>query len=181
MAPKADILELSRVAPAPGDGRRLDVDVVPGALLYGGQDYEVAGRAATARLDVSRTTTGYAMRLRFVADVSGPCVRCLEQATVAVEVDSREVADEGGAGAEADLHSPYVSGDDLDVAAWAHDALALAMPAKVLCRADCAGLCPVCGEPLNEAAAGAHDHEAAPDPRWDRLRELKLEQRESTQ
>jgi len=176
MAQKADILELSRVAPAPGDGRRLEVDVVPGRLSYGGQDYEVAGGRAAARLDVSRTTAGYALRLRFAADVSGPCVRCLDAAAVTVEVDAREVehaADDGPD--EADLKSPYVSGDELDVAAWAHDTLALAMPGKFLCRPDCAGLCPVCGESLNDADPTVHEHESAPDPRWDKLRELKLE------
>jgi len=180
MAPKADILDLSRVVSAPGDGSRLDLDVVPGRLVYGGQDYGVAGHAATARLDASRTTTGYAMRLRFVADVSGPCVRCLEPATVAVEVDSREVEDNSGEGSEADLRSPYVSGDELDLAAWAHDALALAMPEKFLCSDECAGLCPVCGESLNDGAPDTHDHETAPDPRWDKLRELKLEGPESS-
>ncbi len=175
MAPKADILDLSRFAPAPGDGRRLDLDIVPGELVYGGQDYEVAGRAATARLDVSRTTAGYALRLRFDTDITGPCVRCLESATVGVEVDAREVEERGVEGPEEDLHSPYVNGNELDLAAWAHDALALAMFAKFLCRPDCAGLCPVCGEPLNDAAPGRHDHESAPDPRWDKLRELKFD------
>jgi uncharacterized protein len=47
------------------------------------------------------------------------------------------------------------------------------MPAQVLCRPDCLGLCPQCGANLN--ADPAHAHEAAPDPRWAKLRELKLE------
>jgi len=44
----------------------------------------------------------------------------------------------------------------------------------VLCRDDCAGLCPVCAADLNEAGPG-HRHERAPDSRWAKLRELKLE------
>jgi uncharacterized protein len=48
------------------------------------------------------------------------------------------------------------------------------MPAQVLCRADCAGLCPVCGIDLNEAPPD-HAHERAPDPRWAALRELELD------
>ena len=62
----------------------------------------------------------------------------------------------------------------LDLAAWARDAFALAAPVKVLCREDCAGLCPVCAADLNEARPG-HHHETAPRPRWAKLRELKLE------
>ena len=85
-------------------------------------------------------------------------------------VDAREV-DQPNGGEE--LTSPYVDGDQLDLHAWAHDAFALAMPAQVLCLPDCLGLCPQCGANLN--ADPAHAHEAAPDPRWAKLRELKLE------
>jgi uncharacterized protein len=173
MAQQADSIDLSRVAASPGEGARLDVDVNPGALSYGDEHYELGDRRATARVDVSRTTTGYALRLRFAGDVVGPCVRCLEGAAVRVEVDAREVSQSGGA--DEDLHSPYVTGDELDLTAWAHDALALAMPGKFLCRSDCAGLCAVCGESLNDADPAEHRHESAPDPRWDKLRELKLE------
>jgi uncharacterized protein len=173
MAQKADTLDLSRFVPSPGDGRRVDVDVAPGTLVYGDQPYEVRGGTTPARIDLSRTTTGYALRLRFDADLEGPCVRCLEPAAQVVSVDAREVS-ELDAGEE-ELQSPYVTDDELDLRAWAHDALALAMPEKFLCRADCAGLCSVCGEPLNDAEAGAHDHEKAPDPRWDKLRELQSE------
>ena len=100
-------------------------------------------------------------------------MRCLEPAAQIVSVDAREVAARDAV--EEELQSPYVTDDELDLATWAHDALALAMPEKFLCRPDCAGLCGVCGESLNDAAPGAHDHESAPDPRWDKLRELQSE------
>jgi uncharacterized protein len=61
----------------------------------------------------------------------------------------------------------------LDLAAWARDAYALALPAQVVCREDCAGLCPKCGVNLNEDPG--HAHEAEPDPRWAKLRELRFE------
>jgi uncharacterized protein len=62
----------------------------------------------------------------------------------------------------------------LDLHAWARDALALALPAKVLCRDDCAGLCPRCGADLN-AAGAEHHHEREPDPRWAKLSELRFD------
>jgi uncharacterized protein len=170
---KADTLDLSRFAPAPGDGRRVEVDAAPGRLVYGDQPYEVEGGTVPARIDLSRTTTGYALRLRFDAPLAGTCVRCLEPAAQVVSVDAREVAARDAS--EEELQSPYVAGDELDLASWAHDALALAMPDKFLCRDDCAGLCGVCGESLNDAEPGAHEHEKAPDPRWDKLRELQSE------
>ncbi len=89
----------------------------------------------------------------------------------AVSVSAREV-DLAGGGAE--LESPYVRDGNLDVAAWARDALALALPEKILCREDCRGICPVCAADLN-AAGDDHFHESAPDPRWAKLRELRPE------
>jgi len=117
------------------------------------------------------TNGGYALRLQFSAALSGPCMRCLKEARPSVSVEAREV-DAPGGGEE--LESPYVSHEMLDLGAWTHDAFALAAPLKVLCREDCAGLCPVCAADLN-LAGPEHGHRQAPDPRWAKLRELKLE------
>jgi uncharacterized protein len=173
MAQRADIVDLSRMVRSPGDGRRLDVDVKPGRLSYGDQRYGVVGGTAPARLDISRTAAGYALRLRFEAEVEGPCTRCLDHAEMTVAVDAREVDQPGGESDE--LRSPYVEGDDLDIEAWSHDALALAMPGKFLCRADCAGLCAVCGASLNDADPEEHRHESGGDSRFEKLRELRFD------
>ena len=78
-----------------------------------------------------------------------------------------------GADADEELRSPYVVDDTLDLSAWARDALALQLPDKILCRPDCAGLCPVCGKDLN---AEPHEHvEERLDPRWAKLSELRQE------
>ena len=166
-------IDLARFALRSGEGRRIDLPADPGQLELGGGGYTVAGGSVQARLDLSRTAAGYAVRMRFVAHIAGPCVRCLEDADVAVEVDAREVDQPGSLDEE--LRSPYIEGDELDLGAWAHDALALALPLQPLCRPDCRGLCPVCGASLNDADPAEHDHARQPDPRWDKLRELKLD------
>jgi uncharacterized protein len=166
-------IDLARFALHPGEGRRLDVEADPGELELGGQRYAVAGDTVEARLDLSRTAAGYAIRMRFTAHVSGPCMRCLAAADVPVEVDAREV-DQPQSGDE-ELQSPYVEGDELELSSWVHDALVLALPIQLLCRPDCRGLCPVCGVSLNDADPEEHRHESAPDPRWDKLRELRLD------
>jgi hypothetical protein len=56
-----------------------------------------------------------------------------------------------------------------DVEAWARDALVFALPQKILCRPECAGLCPRCGERL-EQGVEHHCGEEETDPRWDKLR-----------
>jgi uncharacterized protein len=111
------------------------------------------------------------MRLRYEARLEGPCMRCLEGARRGVAVDAREV-DQPGGGDE--LDSPYLDQEQLDLRGWARDALMLALPAQIVCSEDCLGLCPTCGENLNEAGAG-HRHEREPDPRWAALRTLKLD------
>jgi uncharacterized protein len=167
------IVDLERLALSHGQARALDLEVGLDRIELGGQDYSPDGGGSEARLDVSKTSTGYALRLRFSSEVTGPCVRCLEDAANTIEVDSREIDQRGTADEE--LRSPYVSEGNLDLDRWANDALVLAFPAQPLCRSDCAGLCPVCGESLNDADPEAHRHERGGDPRMAKLRDLKLE------
>jgi uncharacterized protein len=175
MAQRADILDLSRFVRSPGEGRRVDAEVNPGQLVYADQPYSVEGGTVPARVDISRTSTGYSLRLRFVAEVAGPCVRCLEGAGMPIEVDAREVEQAGGSEEEG-LRSPYMEGDELDVGAWAHDSLALAMPIQFLCRPDCKGLCAVCGASLNDAEPAEHRHETeAPAGPMAKLREIRFD------
>lgn len=156
----------------PGEGRRLELAVPIDGLEVGGERYRPEPAVVPVKLEVSRMTgSGYALRLSFSARLNGPCMRCLKDAGPAVEVDVREV-DQPGGGEE--LSSPYLRHETLDLAGWAHDAFMLCAPAKVLCREDCAGLCPVCAADLNEAGP-EHRHEPAPDQRWAKLRELRLD------
>jgi uncharacterized protein len=139
---------------------------------YGGEPYAVRPEVIPVRLDVSRTAgSGWALRLRFAAGLEGPCMRCLEPAAPEFEVDAREIHLGGG---DDELTSPYVDpAEELDLARWARDALALELPTQLTCRPDCAGLCGQCGANLNEQPE--HQHEAGPDGRWAKLSELKFD------
>ena len=167
------IIDLARLSLAHGEGARLDLPVRLEPLEIGGQTYAPRGGEQKARLDLSRPSNGYAFRLRFPLRVEGPCMRCLEGAAVEVEIDAREV-DQSHTEDE-ELRSPYVVDDELDLGRWAHDAAVLALPNQILCRPDCAGLCPVCGESLNDADPADHKHNTGTDPRWSKLKELNLE------
>jgi uncharacterized protein len=167
---RSTIIDLSRLALSHGEGRRLEIPVELEPFELGGQIYVASPSAPTARLEVSRPAGGYALHLIFPVHVEGPCMRCLEDASLDLEVEAREV-DQANA-EDPELRSPYVSDDELDLGRWAHDAAMLALPTRLLCRPECAGLCPVCGEPLNN---NPHQHEEATDPRWAALKDLKLE------
>jgi uncharacterized protein len=172
MTARTDELDLAAMRLSAGAGRRLSLDVPIEPLILGSETYTPEPSQVTVELDVSRMTgMGYALRLCFAATLEGPCMRCLQPAAPPIEVEAWEV-DRPGGGEE--LSSPYVHKEVLDLAAWARDVFALAAPVKVLCREDCAGLCPICAADLN-VAGPEHRHERASDPRWAKLRELELE------
>jgi uncharacterized protein len=168
---RTDSFDLGRLSLSSGEGRRLRLESRLDDFQLSGERYVVQPRVVEINLDISRMTGGgYALRLRFDASLVGPCMRCLEHAALPVAVDAREVEQPGEA---EELDSPYVTDQVLDVRGWAHDALALELPAQVLCRTECAGLCAICGANLN--ADPDHAHEREPDPRWSKLKELKLD------
>jgi uncharacterized protein len=172
MSLRTDSFDLGGLRLTAGEGRRVNPSVVIDPFSLGGERYSVEPRLVPCRLDVSRTTgDGYALRLRFEARLAGPCMRCLEPAESVFEVDAREVS-QPRVGDE--LASPYLEVGILDLRAWARDALALALPATLLCRQDCAGLCPKCGADLNTTGPD-HAHPRELDPRWAKLSELRFD------
>lgn len=172
MSLRTDSFDLGGLRLTVGEGRRLELHVGIDPFELGGERYVAEPDVVPVQLDISRTTgAGYALRLRFDASLSGPCMRCLSGAAQAFSVEAREVS-QPGEGDE--LESPYVQAELLDLRAWSRDALALTLPTQLLCRPDCAGLCPVCGVDLNEAGPD-HAHEREPDPRWAKLSELRFD------
>ena len=139
-------------------------------LELGGQRYLPVPDKVPAELTITRASTGMVFELAFRIRLHGPCFRCLDDAVLDVPITAREYQASAPEGDE-ELRTPYLEGERLDLSAWARDALALALPDKILCRPDCAGLCPVCGKNLN---AEPHGHgEPEPDSRWSALAELR--------
>ncbi len=169
---RTDVFDLGRLRLTTGEGRRLDLEVDLQPLSFSGQRYEVVPTRVPVRLDLSRMTGGgWSMRLRFEAAVHGPCMRCLADAEPLTQVDAREV-DQPGGGEELDKPLPQGRGARRGPVGQRRLRARAARPGRL--PPDCKGLCPVCGENLNEAAPD-HHHEAAPDPRWAALRELKFD------
>ena len=148
---------------------RVEIELEP--LLLGGQAYEPRPSPAPAELAVTRASSGTVLELAFDVSLEGPCFRCLTDAELPVSLRLREY---DATKPESDEErTEYLADDRLDLSAWAHDAIVLALPDKILCRDDCAGLCPVCGKDLN---AEPHEHvEERVDPRWEKLSQLREE------
>ena len=164
------VFNLRTVRLRSGEQHREAVEVQLEPLVLGGQEYVPTPDPTPAELAITRATTGTVFELSFRVALHGPCFRCLADTALELPIHAREYQ-ATNPGDDEELRSPYVDDDRLDLSSWARDAVALALPDKILCRPDCAGLCPVCGRDLN---AEPHSHqEAGSDPRWAALEALR--------
>jgi uncharacterized protein len=94
------------------------------------------------------------------------CVRCLEPATLALDVPVMLTFVEGeepkGEEEDEDDAEDVITFQDgvIDVGAEIRDELLLALPMGPLCREDCAGICPTCGANRNLTPCDCAQHPA---------------------
>ena len=153
-----------------GEQYRDEVELELEPFELGGERYLPVPGTVPAELEITKAATGTVFRLAFAARLHGPCYRCLGDAVLEVPIAAREYQATNPDGSD-ELRTPYLHDDNLDLAGWARDAVALALPDKILCRPDCAGLCPVCGKDLNNEPH-THDEETT-DSRWAALEGLR--------
>ena len=149
-------------------------------------DMDVTGYGNTGRLQgrvtLTRTDRGILVKGVLNTELELTCSRCLnpfpcpqklrieEEYFPIVDVvsgASLNVPDEPGIFTIDDNH-------ELDLTEAVHQYALMAVPMKPLCRPDCAGLCPVCGQNLNLGECQCLPPEA--DPRWAKLKEIGLSQ-----
>jgi uncharacterized protein len=161
---------LKQVKLRSGEEYRDEIELELEPFELGGERYLPVPDKVPAELAITKASTGTVLELGFTARLHGPCYRCLGDAVLEVPIAAREYQANNPEGTE-ELRTPYISDDNLDLAAWSRDAVALALPEKILCRVDCAGLCPACGKNLNEEP---HTHEEeTSDSRWAALEALR--------
>jgi uncharacterized protein len=140
-------------------GVDVDLKVTPAWLAEhcGSADLELVpdakGLAFHGRLEP--TGDDYLLRGKLQGGLLVPCARCLEPAQLPLDVDvsviyveREEEVSEDDAIDEAALDAPDVltfKDGLIDLQPELRDEILLAVPVSVLCREDCAGLCPVCG------------------------------------
>jgi uncharacterized protein len=166
-----------------GATRRGEVDaqlqdlISEAELKQAGAAEDLPEMALTGPVRLMHTVNGVLVQGSLAAEVVLQCARCLEPVTVHLDVPVEETFEPTLDIATGQLVKP----EEEDQALWINEHhildlsevlrqdVLLEMPVHVLCRPDCRGLCPTCGQNLNE---GTCDCESEPDPRWDSLREL---------
>ncbi len=133
-------------------------------LSMNGDDYAFS-EPCTWRVQV--TNTGGALLVRGAAQAEGvcACARCLEDARIPLtgEVEGYFVISPEGEDddMEGDEFDALPESHDIDLAPLIVQGLMLDAPARPLCREDCAGLCPRCGQDLNQGTCSCASEEDA--------------------
>ena len=166
-----------RIGEIPPEGLQVEVEE-EGTRFFGDDtdlrfDGKVAARLSLHRIDLLVRVSGSAK-----AKVILPCARCLEELPVVVDADFAvefRPLEEMEGGKEQQLLSDeldvlYYSDEGIDMDELVTGQVAESLPLKPLCGDACRGLCPQCGQNLNDG-----DCECPPeggDPRLAKLKEL---------
>jgi uncharacterized protein len=157
---------------------RFDVVLGPGELQFLDPKLRQTGPlTATGKVELVTPALG---EIRVSGHVSvameADCDRCLEPAPCPIDADfdlvyaplaiapsSEEVEldpDEAEMG--------FYEGDGIELNDVLREYILLALPVKRVCREDCKGLCPVCGQSRNQKECACHA--VAVDDRWEALK-----------
>jgi uncharacterized protein len=147
-----------------GTSQTLDVNTGPKNL----GDLEVGYLRGTLR--AIRVQDGLLVQGTVESQLMLECVRCLESFDLPVTLELEETFRISGAGSK--LNSTYKVSDDgwLDLAPLIREQAWIATPMKALCRPDCQGLCPQCGENRNFGLCSCGQQKV--DPRLAMLKDL---------
>lgn len=142
------------------DLRLLEPARVEGRVRRKGEEIHVTGTLATA--------------------VETPCARCLKPVVLPVKAAFSERfvtavswrSEEQHELASEDLNLSIFDGETIDLEELMREEIVLATPARVFCRQDCKGLCPVCGIDWNLKVCECQTGQV--DSRWEKLKDLRF-------
>ncbi len=158
-------IDLANIAGTPGARGRWTVSVNPPAT----EDYETAG-PVEGWLEVENTGSLLLVTGELRGIVRVKCVRCLGEcvcpltARIEEQFATAETAPDVLTIDRDDPEASAIKDFVLDVSEMVRQQLAVNLPMRQLCREDCQGICPVCGENLN--VGGCSCTPAPADARW---------------
>jgi uncharacterized protein len=149
-------------------GTRVDVVFDSGYSHIAG---DLAVNAIRGRANLLRTAEGIWVGGRLAVDIDLQCVRCLNPVTETIQVELDERF----------RHPPFKATEDhpvlsidadkyIDIRPVLRELVIVSTPMRVVCRQDCLGLCPECGQDLNNGACDCQPDEI--DPRLAALKAL---------
>jgi len=171
----------------------IDAKFLEDALAHKGEETGFhAVHGARLKATLRKVSGGVLLTGQFQADVSAPCKRCLAEASVSLPVsfqlnlmprdlaqheeseyvEGAERAERAGSFRLEDADREWFDGKTIELDPILREQILLALPMNLVCTESCRGLCPVCGNNLNEKQCECHRE--AMDSRWMALRNIKL-------
>lgn len=160
---------------------RFDVEIPTGTIEYLDPKLRQAGPLkAAGTVELTAETLGEIrakghVTVRMEAD----CDRCLEPAQCPIdtgfELYYRPVTEGYGeekAIGEEEAQMGFYEGDGLELNDVLREQVLLSLPMQRVCREDCKGICPICGQNRNQNEECRCQTEAV-DDRWSALKQLK--------
>ncbi|HKF46846.1 MAG TPA: DUF177 domain-containing protein [Terracidiphilus sp.] len=163
-----------------------DLRFKPGAINFGDEAEQTGALSVEGRAEVLHEHRGpkdIVADIRLKGHYSGefevPCARCVEPVATPLEGDFDLLFRPLGADAgpqERSISAPeteigYYQKDSLLLEDVLREQVLLSLPVRTLCKPDCKGLCPRCGQNRNAQACTCE--EGPKDPRWEALGEIR--------
>jgi uncharacterized protein len=163
-----------------------DLELDPGAVELGEEAEQVGQLATAGRAEVLHEHRGprdivadIRLRGNFGGKFQVPCARCVEPVEIPLSADFDLIFRPAEADSEAlerSITAPeteigYYQGDSLLLEDVLREQVLLALPVRTLCKPDCKGLCPRCGENRNSHPCNCE--EGPSDLRWEALAGLR--------
>jgi uncharacterized protein len=163
-----------------------DLELAPGAVDFGSEAEQEGDLAASGLAEVIHEHRGprdivadIRLRGKFAGRFRVPCARCVEPVEIPLAADYDLIFRPVGADSDAPERSitapeteiGYYQKDSLLLEDVLREQVLLSLPVRTLCKPDCKGLCPRCGENRNTDLC--HCDENQSDPRWEALAGLR--------
>jgi uncharacterized protein len=150
---------------APGYSREMEID--EGHLRLA-EDVRLEFLRGTIRF--TRTHEGLLAQGRLRTEIACDCVRCLTDFALPLAVSIQDLFYYPASRA---VDSELIIPEDgnIEFGPLIREDVLLSIPMHALCRPDCAGLCPQCGQNWNEGTCMCADESV--DPRWAELDALR--------
>jgi uncharacterized protein len=163
-----------------------ELELGPGTVELGQEAEQVGNLATAGRAEVLHEHRGpkdivadIRLRGQFAGKFQVPCARCVEPVEIPLASEFDLIF--RPAGADSDAPERSITAPETEIGYYQKDSLLLedvlreqvllSLPVRTLCKPDCKGLCPRCGE--NRNSHPCHCEEGPSDPRWEGLAGLR--------